>query len=145
MIDLQAADRRAVARRLRQHSLDRVAGKLGGADVSRRKFEKNGLFLRGGGRVNPLVDRRAQLAGQLGVQLGRIAASTRHQFPGQQAHDYPIFIGRPHFAVAPEKRRARALFATEAKRSVEQARDEPLESDRHLDQRAPESWRRRGR
>src|SRR5262245_6845890 len=38
--DLQAPDRRAVARRRRQHGLDRVTGKLGGADVSWRKVEK---------------------------------------------------------------------------------------------------------
>src|SRR5262249_5140707 len=33
--DLQAADRRAIPRRARQHSLDWLTGKFGGADVSR--------------------------------------------------------------------------------------------------------------
>ena len=47
-----ASDRRAVARRPRQHNLDWVTGKLGSADVLRRQPEKNGLFFCGSGCIN---------------------------------------------------------------------------------------------
>src|SRR6266516_6423284 len=59
--DLQAADRRAVPWRRRQHSLDWMTGKLGGADIPRRKVEKSGFFFHGGGRVDTRVNRCPQL------------------------------------------------------------------------------------
>ena len=82
------------------------------------------------------IDRRAELASQIAVQLGRIAAGARHDLHGEQVHDDPVLVGRPDRAVAPQKRRPRALFAAKAQRSVEQAGHEPLESDRHFDQRS---------
>jgi hypothetical protein len=61
---------------------------LGGANVARRKVEKSGFFFRGGGRVETLVNRCAQLTGYLGV----FAAGPRREFRGQQTHDHPVFI-----------------------------------------------------
>ena len=48
-------------------------------------------------------------------------------------------------AVAAQERRAGALLAAEAERAVEQAVDEPLESDRHFDERDGRAARRRDR
>src|SRR6516165_1375622 len=64
-----AFDRRAVARRLRQHNLDWVTGKLGSSDVLRRQPEKKGLFFCGSGCINALIERCAELTCQLGIQL----------------------------------------------------------------------------
>jgi hypothetical protein len=50
----------------------------------------------------------------------------------------PPPLGAPRPGVAAQERGARALLAAEAERAVEQARDEPLEADRHLDQAASE-------
>src|SRR5205823_13062121 len=52
---------------------------------------------------------------------------------------YPtLFRSTPHRAVAPQERRAGALFAAESEGAVEQAVDEPLEPDRHFAQLAPQ-------
>ena len=48
-------------------------------------------------------------------------------------------------AVAAQERRAGRLLAAEADRPVEQARHEPLEADRHLQQPPAERRRRPGR
>ena len=40
--------------------------------------------------------RRAELIGQLVVELRRIAARPRHQLDGQQVHDDAVLVGRPH-------------------------------------------------
>ena len=75
--DLQAADGRAVARRGREHRLNRVTGKLGGFNIFRRKLEENRLLFRRGRCIDALVDRRAELARKLVVELGRIAAGAQ--------------------------------------------------------------------
>ena len=48
-----------------------------------------------------------------------------------------VLVGGPDRAVAAQERGARALFAAEAERAVEQAGGEPLEADGHLEHRRP--------
>ena len=62
------------------------------------------------------------------------APGHREDLRGQQREDDAVLVGGPHRAVAAQERGARALLAAEADRGVDQARHEPLEAHRHLEQ-----------
>ena len=68
--------------------------------------------------------------------LARILAGARQDLRREQVHDDSVLVGTPDRAVAAQEGRARALFAPEPERSVEQPVDEPLEADRHFPQLA---------
>lgn len=57
-------------------------------------------------------------------------------FRRQQAHDDPVFIGRPRRTVETQERSARALFPAETKAAVEQTVNKPFEANRHFYQLA---------
>src|SRR5262249_15146045 len=124
---LQTADGCTVSWCGREHRLDRVTGKLGCRDVFWRELEQHGLLFRGGWRIDTGIHGSAQLMRQVGVQLGWISPGLRHDFNGEQIHDDAVLLGHPYCSVTPQERSARALFASEAQRSVEQTGDEPLE------------------
>jgi hypothetical protein len=76
--------------------------------------------------------------GQLGVQLGGGPARHGLDLRGQQREQETVLVRRPDRAVVAEERRPGRLLPAEADRAVQQAGDEPLEPDRHLDQPAAE-------
>ena len=90
------------------------------------------LLLRGGRRLNAVVDRLTELAREFAVDLAGIAAHPCRDLRREQSRDDSVLVRRPDAAIQTDERRARALFAAEAKRAVEQAVHEPLEADRHL-------------
>src|SRR5262249_27172063 len=70
--------------------------------------------------------------------LARVLAGAGRDLGGQKVHDWAVLVRRPDGAVPPQEARARALFATEAERAIEQTRRKPLEPDRHFGQLATE-------
>ena len=66
----------------------------------------------------------------------RIAAGASGDLCGEQVGNNSVFVGRPHGAVAPQKRRSRALLAAEADAAIDEPLDKPLEAHRHFDQSA---------
>ena len=83
--------------------------------------------------------------GQLGVQLARRLAGHRLDLAGQQGEQDAVLVGGPGAAVEGEERCAGRLLAAEADLAGAQPGHEPLEADRHLDQRAAEARPRPGR
>src|SRR5271166_2377863 len=61
--------------------------------------------------------------------LARIPACACGDLGCQQVHDWPILIGCPYRTVKAKKTRSRALFSTEAKRTVKEPGHKPLEAD----------------
>ena len=61
---LQPSERSAVAGRGREHGLDRISGQLVRAHLLGREPLQYGLLLRGGGRVDAFVNRRAEPVGE---------------------------------------------------------------------------------
>ena len=139
--DLHAAERRVVARRARQHGLDRLARQLGGGDVVRLEPEQ--LLLAGGvdRRIGAPVGRRAEALGQLVVGGTGVASGLGRDLRRQQREQDAVLVGRPRPAVAAQEGGARALLAAEAQRTVDQPVDEPFEADGHLDHAPPERLR----
>ena len=127
-----------VAGRPGQLGGDRLAGELGGGDIVGRELAQRRLLLAGGRRVDAGVGGLAEVVGELPVQLRGGPARHGLDLTGQQRQQDAVLVRRPDAAVAAEERRTGGLLAAEADRSVEQARDEPLEADRHLDQPAAE-------
>ena len=115
------------------------------AYLLRRELRQRCFLLRGGRRLDAIVDGFAELARQLAVDLAGIAAHARGDLRRQQGRDDAVLIGRPDAAIETQERRAGALLAAEAQRAVEQAIDEPFETDRHLVELAAELARRRDR
>src|SRR5574340_1432615 len=70
---LEAADRRAVARRLGQDGLDRFAGQFGGPDLLRRELRQLPFLLRRRRGLDTIVDRIAEFTREITVKLARIA------------------------------------------------------------------------
>ena len=80
-------------------------------------------------------------AGQVAVVLGRRSAGDGLDLGRQQRDHDPVLVRRPDRPVTAQERGAGRLLAAEADRAVEQPADEPLEPDRHLEQRPPEARR----
>ena len=129
---LHPTDGSAVAGRGGEDGLDPLASQITGPDVLGRECLQQRLLFGSGGCLNAVVDRFAELACELAVDLARIAAHARRDLRREQGRDDAVFVRCPDAAVQTNERRACALFAAEAKRSVEQAVHEPLEADRHL-------------
>src|SRR5436309_2649745 len=85
-------------------------------------------------RARAAVDGLAEARLELAVARAGIAAVARGHLRRQQAGDEPVLVRRPDGAVPAQERGARALLAPEPQRAVEQALDEPLEADGHLDE-----------
>src|SRR5258708_15221653 len=62
-----------------------------------------------------------------------LAGHSRH-FGCEQVHDRAVLIRRPNGSVMSQETRTRALFTSEAKGTVKQARSKPFESHRHFAQ-----------
>src|SRR6516162_6020627 len=118
--DLQAADRRVVARGASQLSRDRLAGKLRFADGLGRELFEPRLLLGCGRRIDARVVRRAQLRGQRTVVLARVLPGARRDLRGQEGHDRAVLVGGPYRAVSSEEAGPRALLAAEAEGTIEQ-------------------------
>ena len=69
------------------------------------------------------------------ARRGRLPLCAGH-LGGEQPEQDPVLVGGPDASVAAQEGGTGALLATEAERGVQQARDEPLEAHRHLEQRA---------
>ncbi len=70
--------------------------------------------------------------------LLRVFTGDGGDFRRQQAHDDPVFVGRPRRSVKTQERGARALFSAEAEAAVEQAVNKPFKAHRHFNQPAAE-------
>src|ERR1039458_3542514 len=90
------------------------------------------LLFRSGWRINALIGRLTELAREFVVDFAGIAARPRRDLRGEQTGNESILVGRPNGAIQTSKGGPGALFATEAKRTVEQAINKPLEANRHL-------------
>src|SRR5512143_757235 len=77
-------------------------------------------------RLDAVVERLAELEREIAVDLAGIAVQPGHDLRREQRRDDSVLVRRPHAAVQANERRARALFAAEAERAVEQAAHEPL-------------------
>src|SRR5260363_176967 len=102
-LDLDAAERLAVAGRFGVHDADRIAGELGQFQLLRRQRLQRGLLWRARRDVDPLIDRRTQLRRQLLVELARIAAAPGHDLGREQAEDEAVLVSGPDRAVALEE------------------------------------------
>src|SRR5215469_1817991 len=79
----ETAERRTVARGTRELRLNWISGELSGTQIARSEAQQRGLLCAAGRRIDALVGRRAQLPGEILVQLRRIASGTRHDLGGQ--------------------------------------------------------------
>src|SRR4029077_160372 len=66
------------------------------------------------------------------IVLAGIAAGARGDFRRQQCRYDAVLVGGPRLPVDAAEGRARAFLAAESQRTVDQAGDEPFESDRNL-------------
>ena len=118
---------------------DRLAGQLGGPHVLGRQPLEQLLLLRRGARVDAAVDGLAQPLGELAVQLARVLAERGRQLGGQQstAGCRPC---RSTTALPSRRRNDAPALSSPPNASEPSSRPghEPLEADRHLDQRPPE-------
>ena len=76
--------------------------------------------------------------GEQAVMLAGILAGARRDLGRQKVHDQAVLVGRPYAAVMAQETGAGAFLAAKAARAVKQARDEPLEADRHLTEPLPQ-------
>ena len=112
--------------------LDRLAGKLGGIDLLRRQLAQQRLLPCVGLGLDAGGVRLAQLGGQVGVDLARVAPGAGGHLGRQQRRNQAVLVGGPDRAVLAQERGAGAFFATKAQRAVEQALGEELEAHRHF-------------
>src|SRR5262249_45212169 len=136
--DLEPADLGVVAGRAGEDGADGFAGELARGDGLGRKLLQARLLSRRRRRVDAHVDGRAQLARELRIVPRRVLAGAGEDLGGGEVEDDAVLVGRPGAAVAAQERRPRALLAAEAEAAVEQAVDEVLEADGHLDEAPPE-------
>src|SRR5260370_639212 len=85
--DLQAAERLAVARRVRELGDDGLAGKLAGADLGRRDALELVLLLRRRWAVDARIHRVAELGGQPTIELAQVAAADGADLGGEQRQE----------------------------------------------------------
>src|ERR1700677_966302 len=138
---LDAADRRIVPGRARQHFLDALSGELRHADLRSIQLGELFLLLGSRGRLDAIGEGLAQIAHQGTVRLGGIAAVPRGDLGRKQARRDAVLVSAPRSAVEPQERSARAFLAAEAEIPRLEAGHEPLETHRHLVQRALEARR----
>ena len=103
-----------------------------------REPSERSLLLDGGGSVDPVVDRVAELPRQFPVHLARIAPQPRADLGRQQRRDHSVLVRGPHGPVHAQEGSPGALFSAEAQGAAEQALDEPLEAHRHFVKPAPQ-------
>ena len=103
-----------------------------------RELRQHSFLLRRRRRVDAVVNGFAELVRKLTVDFAGIAAHARRDLRRQQRRDDAVLVGRPDAAIQADKGSTRALFPAKAQRAVEQAFDEPLETDRHLVELAAE-------
>ncbi len=139
--NFEAAEAGAVARGGGAQCDDRITGQGGRREIARRQALEHRFLVRSCRCVHPFVHGRAQLVRQEPVQIGRGASGARRHLEREQIQDDAILVGRPHRAIASQERRARALLAAKPERAVHQTVHEPLEPDRHFDQRAADLLR----
>ena len=132
--DLDPADGLTAAGRGGEDGGHRVPGQLRQGEILRREPRQRRFFLRRRRGVDALVDRVAQLAREVLVQLARIAARLRRHLRREQPQQEAVLVGHPRRSVEPQERGAGALLAAEAQGAVEQPAHEVLEADRHLDE-----------
>ena len=137
--NLQAANRRLVAGGINELRGDGFTRQFRGLHGFGGQLLKSGLLLRRAGRVNPSVERAAQLAGQVMVMSPHVKARAGFDFRRKQAEDQAILLRHPSRAVAAQEARARAFLAAEAERAVMQAGREVLEAHRHFAELAVQS------
>src|SRR3569832_1983508 len=107
---LEAADRRAVARRLGEEGQDGFAGQFGRLLLPRRELGKLLLLRRRRRRLDAIVDRRADLARQVAVEFAGIAPRAGSDLRRQQGRHLAVLVRCPVSAVLPVVRGACALF-----------------------------------
>src|SRR4030095_13811026 len=81
-----------------------------------------------------------ELRRQRTIVLTRVLVRARGDLRGEETHDETVLVGGPDGAIVTEEARSRALFAAEARRSIEKPGDEPLEAHGDLDQPAAEAF-----
>src|SRR5438128_1281722 len=72
-LDLEPTNRRTVARRRRGKILDALSGKLRRRNIARRKLRENALLFGRRWRIDAFVHGRAEIRGELAIQLAGIA------------------------------------------------------------------------
>src|SRR5487761_103079 len=92
---LDAADRRAIAWGGAEDTCDLFAGEFGRFDALRSECRELPLLLRRRRRLDPIVDRVAELARKLGIQRARVAPVTRGDLGGEQRRYDAILVGGP--------------------------------------------------
>ncbi len=135
--DLDAADRRAIARRHVEDGGDGFAGERVGAELGLRQVLQHRLLLAGRGRVDAGIERLAQILRDRGIALAGVGARLRRDLGGEQAEDQPVLVRAPARAVEAQEGGAGALLAAEAEASVRKSLDEPFEADRTSTRRRP--------
>ncbi len=126
------ADGRVVAGRFRQYLVDRLAGKLGDADLLPTQLAKLCLLRRRGGRIDAIGKRGAEFLRQRLVVRAGISPGMGGDFRRQQRRDDTVLVGGPHAAVDSAERRTGAFLAAETYFTVYEPGHEPFEADRHL-------------
>ena len=96
------------------------------------------LLIRSGRRLNAVIGRLTELAREFVVNFAGIVAHPGCDLRREQSRDDSVFVRRPNAAIQTSKGGPRALFATEGKRTVEQAINEPLESNRNFVELPPQ-------
>ena len=136
---LEAADHRAVARRLSELGDDLLARQLRRRHLLRRELLQDGLLLTGSRGIGARIGRRTIVLRQLRVALRR--SLTRHcqDLRGQQVQDDAILVGGPHAPVEAQEGSTGGFFAAEAEGAVDKPRHKPLEAHRHLHELTPQA------
>ena len=104
----------------------------------RESLASSRLLRRGRRRLDAVVDRLAEIAGELAIELAGIAPIRAVISAASSAGTMPSLSVVQTLPSQTQERRARALLAAEAERAVEQAVHEPLEADRHFVERPAE-------
>src|SRR5262249_21026802 len=112
--DLEATDRRIIARGARELGGDGLGGQRRRLDVLRREVRQPDLLLRASRRIDAGIAWRAELLRQLLVVLPWVLTGTSSDLGRQQVHDRTVLVRGPHGAVMPQKARARAFLSAEA-------------------------------
>src|SRR5713226_1145734 len=111
---LQPPDGGAVAWGGCECSLDFLPGEFGRLNLLGRELLQKCLLLWCRRRIDPLVDRVAELLGEGTVELTGITTCFHHHLRREQPEDRTVFVCRPHRPVETQVRSARALFTTKA-------------------------------
>src|SRR5262245_43165988 len=99
--DLQPANGSVVPGGGREHAGNFLARQLRGRDLLRRELCHEVLMLRRRWRIEALIDRLAELTGELLIKLSRVAPQHRRHLRRQKAHNHPILASGPYSPVSP--------------------------------------------